>query len=70
MYDRLIIDDNLIPALNITLIKGRNFSRNYSSDTLRSVILNETAVKLSGWDDPIGKKLSFSMKMKQLKREK
>jgi len=59
MYDRLIIDDNLIPALNITLIKGRNFSRNYSSDTLRSVILNETAVKLSGWDDPIGKKVKL-----------
>ncbi len=55
MYDRLIVDDNLIPALNMKLVKGRNFSRTLSTDTLRSIILNETAVKYAGWDDPIGK---------------
>ena len=55
MYDRLIVDDNLIPALNMRIIKGRNFSRSLSTDTLRSIILNETAVKYAGWDDPIGK---------------
>ena len=55
MYDRLIVDDNLIPALNMKLVEGRNFSRNLSTDTLRSIILNETAVKYAGWDEPIGK---------------
>ena len=55
MYDCLIVDDNLIPALNMTLVKGRNFSRDLSTDTLRSIILNETAVKYAGWDQPIGK---------------
>ncbi len=55
MYDRLIVDDHLFPALNMKLVKGRNFSRNLSTDTLRSIILNETAVKYAGWDEPIGK---------------
>jgi len=55
MYDRLIVDENLIPALNMNIVKGRNFSKNFSTDTLSAIILNETAVRFAGWDDPIGK---------------
>jgi putative ABC transport system permease protein len=59
MYDRLIVDDLLIPALNMTIVKGRNFSGDLSTDTLNTVILNETAVKYAGWDDPIGKTIKL-----------
>jgi putative ABC transport system permease protein len=37
--------------------KGRNFSG--PSDTLRSIIVNETLVKYFGWNDAIGKKIKF-----------
>jgi putative ABC transport system permease protein len=36
------------------LVQGRNFSNDYSADT-KTCLINETAVKKFGWDDPIGK---------------
>ncbi|WP_128546380.1 ABC transporter permease [Larkinella soli] len=50
-------DYDLVPTLKIKLLKGRNFSPDFS-DSL-SVILNETAVKTIGWKDPIGKTLMY-----------
>jgi ABC-type antimicrobial peptide transport system permease subunit len=41
-------------TLNLKLIAGRDFSREFSTDTT-SVILNESAVKYMGIQDPIGK---------------
>ncbi len=41
-------------ALDIELIAGRGFSREFASDS-NAVILNETAVKYMGLKDPIGK---------------
>ena len=34
---------------------GRSFSKEYSMDSVSTFILNETAVKDIGWEDPIGK---------------
>jgi putative ABC transport system permease protein len=59
MYDRLIVDDKLIPTLDMTILQGRNFSRDLSTDTLNTIILNETAVRYAGWDEPIGKKVKL-----------
>jgi putative ABC transport system permease protein len=36
------------------LVQGRNFSNNYSAD-FKSCLINETAAKQFGWDNPIGK---------------
>jgi len=49
------IDDNYLQTLGINIVQGRNFSENYASDPHGSVIINETAVKKFGWDNPIGK---------------
>jgi putative ABC transport system permease protein len=38
------------------IIKGRNFSREFRSDS-SAVIINETTAKILGFDDPIGKKI-------------
>lgn len=53
------IDYDYIPTLGMKIIKGRNFSREYGTDST-AIILNETAVKLAGLENPIGKKL-YSM---------
>jgi putative ABC transport system permease protein len=42
--------------LGIEIIEGRNFSRSFGSDSL-GMILNETAVKSTGFENPIGKKI-------------
>jgi len=49
------VDDNYFQMMEIPLVKGRYFSKEFSSDLGHAVILNEIAVQKLGWDDPIGK---------------
>jgi len=50
-------DENLVPALHLQIIKGRNFSKEFSDSD--AVIVNETTVRTAGWKDPIGKRLTY-----------
>ena len=50
------IDDGYIPTIGIQLLKGRNFSPDFKTDS-SAVIINETAAKILGYDDPIGKNI-------------
>lgn len=49
------VDFDFFETLENNIVAGRSFSRDYSMDSVSSFILNETAVKDIGWDDPIGK---------------
>jgi len=51
------IDVGLIEMLDIPILQGRSFSRQYA-DT-GSFILNETAVRHLQWKDPIGKRMTL-----------
>jgi putative ABC transport system permease protein len=51
----MVVSDGLIETLGFELVEGRLFSEEVN-DSL-SVILNETAVKTMGLEDPIGRKL-------------
>jgi putative ABC transport system permease protein len=51
------VDYDYIRTLGMTIVLGRNFSREYSTDT-SSVIINQRAAAEFGWEDPIGKKVS------------
>jgi putative ABC transport system permease protein len=51
----LYIDHEFIPTMGIEIVAGRNFSEEFTTDTSESVIINETAVKKFGWDNPVGK---------------
>lgn len=48
---------NFVSTLGVEIIQGRDFSRNYPSDMDQACIINETAVRFFGWEDPIGKRL-------------
>jgi putative ABC transport system permease protein len=50
------IDHDYIPLMEMEIIRGRNFSKDFGSDS-NSTIINETTAKLLGWEDPIGKRL-------------
>ncbi|MBI2731622.1 MAG: ABC transporter permease [Sphingobacteriales bacterium] len=50
------IDYNYIPTMGMEIIKGRNFSPDFGSDS-SAIIINETTAKVIGYDDPVGKKL-------------
>jgi len=46
---------NFFETFSIELVSGRFFSREFATDSLNAIILNETAVKRLHVDDPIGK---------------
>ncbi|MBK7870038.1 MAG: ABC transporter permease [Saprospiraceae bacterium] len=50
------IDDDYLETMGMKLVAGRNFSTNIASDTF-GLILNESAVRALGLQDPIGKYL-------------
>lgn len=58
MISRNYVNYDFIPTYNFKMIAGRNFSKEYPADN-NSVIINETALKVFGWDDPIGKQLFY-----------
>ncbi|PWT98469.1 MAG: cell division protein FtsX [Bacteroidetes bacterium] len=48
------VDEDYIPTLGMKMSKGRNFSKEFQTDST-AVILNESAAKLFGFTDPINK---------------
>ncbi|HCN82732.1 MAG TPA: antibiotic ABC transporter permease, partial [Sphingobacteriaceae bacterium] len=58
-FDIEMIDDSYLPLYKIPVVKGRNFSAAFPSDSSNSVLVNETFVKQAGWKDPIGQIVDF-----------
>ena len=58
IMDVFITNYDFIETFGISLKEGRSFSRAFRSDTTK-VILNEAAIKGMGFDDPIGKTMTF-----------
>ncbi|MEM7298550.1 MAG: FtsX-like permease family protein [Bacteroidota bacterium] len=53
------VDYDFVEVLNLELVAGRNFSREFTTDTASAVLVNEAMVQRMGWDDPIGKMFQF-----------
>lgn len=58
MISRNYVNYDFIPTYNIKMAYGRNFSKEYPADN-KACIINETALKVFGWDDPIGKQITL-----------
>ncbi|MDX2413763.1 MAG: ABC transporter permease [Bacteroidales bacterium] len=50
------IDDDYVDTYGLKLVEGRNFSEDMPSDS-SALIINETAVRNLGWDEPLGRVL-------------
>ncbi|MGH2566544.1 MAG: FtsX-like permease family protein, partial [Ginsengibacter sp.] len=53
------VDFNFIDQYKMKVVAGRNFSKDFGTDTTQAMIINESAVKLLGYNSPqqaIGKK--------------
>ncbi len=55
MYD-LNVDEDFIRTMGMEIITGRDFSQEFGADK-KAAIINETAAKQFGWDNPIGKRI-------------
>jgi len=53
------VDENYLPLLKIPLIAGRNFSTAFPSDSIQSIIVNESFVKAAKWENPVGETIQI-----------
>ena len=53
------IDESYLPMMKIPVVKGRNFSKEFPSDSTHSVLVNEAFVEKAGWKDPVGQVVNF-----------
>lgn len=53
------VDESYLPMFEIPLVEGRNFSKEFPSDSTHSILVNESFVKKAGWKDPIGQEVNF-----------
>lgn len=58
MFTRAFIGYDYFRTMKLTLVAGREFSKAYPSDS-SSYILNETAIKLTGYKEPIGQPFAY-----------
>lgn len=54
------IDFGLLEMMKIKIVKGRSFNPKFAQDTISSMLINETALKLLNEKDPIGKKVHWN----------
>src|SRR4029078_5448219 len=60
--DVRVVDDGYFPALQIPILKGRNFSAQEVREAKHVVLINEAmALKHFGNEDPVGKRIDVSM---------
>jgi putative ABC transport system permease protein len=57
--DLFTADYDFVKTMGMTVVEGRNFSRDVSSDTTFAILVNESMVKRMAWKNPIGKKFIF-----------
>jgi putative ABC transport system permease protein len=57
--DYMNVDAHYIPTMGMEIVAGRNFSEDFATDPDQSVLINETAAKKIGWENPLGKRFVF-----------
>ncbi len=53
-----LVSHDFFKTFGMKIIKGRDFSKEYSGGEWKHCIINETAWNRFGWDDPIGKRIN------------
>lgn len=54
------VDFDMLEMMQIKIKVGRTLSEKFSSDTINSMLVNETALKMMGEKDPIGKEVEWN----------
>ena len=53
------VDEHFSDVFQVPMVSGRILTDTIASDRFKNVMINETAGRKLGWDNPIGKKLRF-----------
>jgi putative ABC transport system permease protein len=54
------VNQDFLNTYQMKIVEGRNFLNTMSSDHDQAAIINETAAKMFGWKNPIGKQFHFA----------
>lgn len=54
------VDFGMLEMMQIEIKEGRSLSEKFASDTLTSILVNETALKMMGEKNPIGKEVNWN----------
>jgi putative ABC transport system permease protein len=57
--DIIDVGDDYLKAMDLKLIAGRDFIKDSETDRKESIIISEKFAKNFGWDDPIGKEVTW-----------
>ena len=55
------VDENFLRTYGMTVVEGRDFSEGMRNGTENVVILNETAARKIGWEEPVGRRLRYNV---------
>ncbi|MFC1564697.1 ABC transporter permease [candidate division KSB1 bacterium] len=58
IFNHVVLDYNYFETYDMKMVYGRSFSEDHPTDK-ENYIINETALKLTGFEDPIGKMFSI-----------
>ena len=67
IYRYINADADYVRTMGMEIVRGRDFSRDLPSDAKDSILLNETAVRKLGWDEPIGKTIKIAVDVNKYK---
>ena len=56
VFTHFFVDYDYIKTFGMKIVSGRGFSKEFSTDS-SAIVVNQAAVKLLGWKDPIGRKI-------------
>lgn len=59
LMNAVSVGDDYIETFGMELAEGRFLSAEFGSDTLKEIVLNETAVKVMGLEEPLGKEITI-----------
>ena len=52
-------DDNFANTYSIKVLKGRYFSKDFPTDQINGIVINQTLANELGWKNPVGKRLDI-----------
>ncbi|MFC2089584.1 ABC transporter permease [Bacteroidota bacterium] len=55
----VVVDQDFVETLGITMLEGRDFNLDFIGDTLTGVIVNQTLAARLNWDEPLGKRVQL-----------
>ena len=58
LVENIYIDYDLFKTLDMTLVAGREYNRDFSTDAKESILVNEALIQQFGIEDPVGKTIN------------